>query len=906
MKCSILITIVIVFTVSIAFGEMVITPEEIFLRTLPGDTVSEILTVVNSGESPLEITITPDLPEIVDPYVLIFQENIPWNNSHQEYLGDIGVQFDVFGMEDMDDFSLEDLNIYTVIMIPSIQDQNFYDTFELYYDIYSEWVSNGGWLEFHGCTEGATWSLFDGIPTYVHSSSETNYVVEPDHPICAGIPEEFTGTSANNGYMMDIPDNATTLIVDPENYPVLVEYSFGLGKVIITTETWEYGVGENQVTGDIMYNCIDYTSSHAMGANTWLYIDPINSIIQPGDFLEISVVGSALNEDIIEGLYETILTITADDPGVPEVEVPVTFIVGGRWINGIVMDVFDEPMEYAFVSFEEYAEYRTRTYDNGNYSLLHFLPPGNHDVICEYPDYWTSEYENFEITDADTMTLNFSNESGLPMVYPEGEVETTELLIFVDDDSTGTESFLIQSVGTGRLEWEAWVYDIVTFYSTHSSMHNPGVSSDGIIGPVAELDDTWDLLEQFDVQTVTGNDGIVAAVCSADSIYVSARYIDEENGGNILYALDRQGNLSSTYSYPEIMLDSAGYGFNDLAFSPTTNELFGANADGDIFRFTPDFSDYSLVMNVPFSPNAVAYDLDEQFVYLRESDSNFAVVDAVSGQYTQLAIEPEQYSVTGMAYMPMDVDGYTIWLAAHDGNGQGGFIFRYNPVTLEYDVTATEIYPPEENSVISGMDIGTGWRDDFYDITTVHKGAIDYVDIWEGKVKLLDWIWLEPTEGVIQAGGGMNVSVNADLRLAEDIFDLIDCGAGCVLPEIWTEIRFRGQHWDNTPVVNVIVYLPISTNEEIDRLPTEYTLHQSYPNPFNPVTSIKFDLVAAQNVKLSVYNILGQEVAQLVNGRIEAGFHHISFEADHLASGVYFYSIETDAFSDIKKMIMVK
>ena len=87
---------------------------------------------------------------------------------------------------------------------------------------------------------------------------------------------------------------------------------------------------------------------------------------------------------------------------------------------------------------------------------------------------------------------------------------------------------------------------------------------------------------------------------------------------------------------------------------------------------------------------------------------------------------------------------------------------------------------------------------------------------------------------------------------------------------------------------------------------TEYALHQNYPNPFNPETNITFDLVAAGNVTLSVYNLMGQEVAMLVNGMQEAGRHSVSFDASHLPSGVYLYKLEANGFSAQMKMMLMK
>jgi len=88
---------------------------------------------------------------------------------------------------------------------------------------------------------------------------------------------------------------------------------------------------------------------------------------------------------------------------------------------------------------------------------------------------------------------------------------------------------------------------------------------------------------------------------------------------------------------------------------------------------------------------------------------------------------------------------------------------------------------------------------------------------------------------------------------------------------------------------------------------TEYALHQNYPNPFNPSTSLVFDVVAENVVNLKVYNAMGQEVATLVNGTMNAGRHTVSFDATNLTSGLYFYTVKIgNEFTATKKMLLVK
>jgi len=89
-------------------------------------------------------------------------------------------------------------------------------------------------------------------------------------------------------------------------------------------------------------------------------------------------------------------------------------------------------------------------------------------------------------------------------------------------------------------------------------------------------------------------------------------------------------------------------------------------------------------------------------------------------------------------------------------------------------------------------------------------------------------------------------------------------------------------------------------------LPVEFDLAQNYPNPFNPSTTISYSIPKAANVQLKVFNVLGQEVATLVNGTVTAGVHSIVFDASHLASGVYIYRVTGAGFSDAKKMMLIK
>jgi len=106
----------------------------------------------------------------------------------------------------------------------------------------------------------------------------------------------------------------------------------------------------------------------------------------------------------------------------------------------------------------------------------------------------------------------------------------------------------------------------------------------------------------------------------------------------------------------------------------------------------------------------------------------------------------------------------------------------------------------------------------------------------------------------------------------------------------------------------------VITNKEVsilkiskgEGIPATYNLEQNYPNPFNPSTTIKFSIPEASNVRLTIYNTLGQKITELVNTNLEAGRYNYQWEAGDIASGIYIYELRTDKFISTKKMILMK
>jgi hypothetical protein len=178
--------------------------------------------------------------------------------------------------------------------------------------------------------------------------------------------------------------------------------------------------------------------------------------------------------------------------------------------------------------------------------------------------------------------------------------------------------------------------------------------------------------------------------------------------------------------------------------------------------------------------------------------------------------------------------------------------------------------------------------------------------------KMIRWIYRPRTEG----GDGKEKNAN-DVNFTKDspghwtydynrktveyYFDTLNCkiqaSAATIASMVTTDGKVAGDPRWGAAVTSV---------QSAGIVPGVYSLEQNYPNPFNPATSIAFDLPKASMVTLTVYNVLGQEVATLVNAQMNAGHYTTSFDASRLASGVYVYRLSTAGFSAAKKMVLSK
>ena len=174
--------------------------------------------------------------------------------------------------------------------------------------------------------------------------------------------------------------------------------------------------------------------------------------------------------------------------------------------------------------------------------------------------------------------------------------------------------------------------------------------------------------------------------------------------------------------------------------------------------------------------------------------------------------------------------------------------------------------------------------------------AIDNIAIKEGDD--FTWLTVSPYKGTAVAIGNLNDSISVQIGVygTDDNFTIAE------------DIVVASDNTELTVQIGVGVEVAI---DESGLTPFEFALHQNYPNPFNPETNIQFDVAENSDVNVSIFNIMGQKVATLVNGNMDAGIYHIKWnglsdKGIALPSGMYFYKMKSSEYQSVKKLVLVK
>ena len=329
--------------------------------------------------------------------------------------------------------------------------------------------------------------------------------------------------------------------------------------------------------------------------------------------------------------------------------------------------------------------------------------------------------------------------------------------------------------------------------------------------------------------------------------------------------------------------------------SPSATNIYktsdGGNTWTQVYSLAGGFMD-AIEMISPTEGYAVGDPVGGKWVVLKTTDGG--------NTWNRMATEPTQIGTDAGYNNSLSIVNGNIWFGS-----TAGTVYHSPDLGLTWSFTTTpgvsSVYSVHFNSALIGMAGGSGSN-----MVKSADGGITYTptnvpgssgglvgitgfdnDIWT--VREGTSIYRSTNMGGTWTTG---ITVTGATLRDIDVKNIGGCAYGWSVGSSGTIARVDG----NT------VGIPGITSE----IPESYMLQQNYPNPFNPTTNINFTIPTSGLVTLKVYNMAGMEVAKLLNENKSAGSYTIGFNAANLPSGTYFYRLETNSFTDTKKMILLK
>jgi hypothetical protein len=530
------------------------------------------------------------------------------------------------------------------------------------------------------------------------------------------------------------------------------------------------------------------------------------------------------------------------------------------------------PLQGAFVSVNGGA-YWDSTDVQGNYFIRDLLV-NTYAVDCSKTGYNPSS-AGVEITANDTTVQDFT------LTHPEFLLDIDHIQEELPQGDTTTVVFHLDNQGNGPLSYYI-EFDYNTTIESDQLRSGPVEQSAMRRGAYMGTDDPWDRLLWVDVTDVT-NDNLIKGVAYAWGKLWVAGAGESPELPNKFYRFDPQGNYLGYVEQPT----STELGFRDLAWD---GEYLWGSEDLNIVAVDSNGTPMDTIQGF-LNPNRVlAYDPDEDVFYTGNSTSDIIVVDRDGNEVRRYADHGQ--AIYGLAWFRDDPDGYCLYLFCQEGSTSLLRIVKLNPANGHIQLVVDLEGGPQDRA--GGGMITPSWNPIVWAFVGQITGvSADHIGVWDLGPNTA-WITYQPEEGTVEPNGQETFQVFLDARE--------------VVPSTYeASLVFHHNAFsspDTLPVSLTITGAGVEPETELS--PYRYSLGQNYPNPFNPVTVIPYSLREPGLVRMTLYNVLGQRVATLVDSRQEAGPQQVLFDARTLASGIYFYHLKAGPYSNIRKMVLLK
>jgi uncharacterized delta-60 repeat protein len=425
----------------------------------------------------------------------------------------------------------------------------------------------------------------------------------------------------------------------------------------------------------------------------------------------------------------------------------------------------------------------------------------------------------------------------------------------------------------------------------------------------------------------SGTEQWVKRINGSGNIWDGAEAIKTDDAGNVIAA----GYVfTGNYEYYTVKYNSSGVlqwskifngsgNGNDLAHSlaidPAGNVYVGGQSTGSSLNY-----DYALIKYNSSGAqqwvqtyNSPANGSDEAYSVMLDPSGNVYIgggsatisngMDFVLIKYNPLGVQQwiETYNGTGNGndyIRSIAIDNSNIYVTGESlGSGT-----NLDFATVKYFQCTLTVNAGEDTTIIKGYGGGSAY------LTAIpSSGMPPFSYVWSNG-DTTQSITVSPgqtTEYTVNISDSKECIATdtvtvfvVDILCRPGSHKVLICHKGNTLCIDTNDVQEHLQHGD---------YLgPCNENSISEETPQTDKLFTNYPNPFNPVTYIKFSLSSSTLVKLTIYDCVGREVSLLVNSRMETGTYNIEWDGSNLPSGVYFYKLETSNFSETKKMVLLK
>ena len=658
-------------------------------------------------------------------------------------------------------------------------------------------------------------------------------------------------------------------------------------------------------------NFSPYYCAVVTGAGTsWLSFDITSGQIPPGGSQDITVTFDPTG--LLGGDYRANIVVENNDPINPEVLVGTHMLVIGQAVvshtpDPVVMDTtFTGAVNVQSLWVRNTGSDTLRVTNilstNPVFAVdtTHFTvapPLDSFRVRVSFSPVIPGDYQGYlliesndPVTPVDSVTVvGVAAEAPLAVVSPNF---VNPVFVPMGDS---TDIFInLGNAGGSPLVWTAFASNVpattegikLPIYGPKEALEFADISPSLKSKYGVNIDALWDLQFSFNLELASG------ALGNAGAEFDGTYYYTTRWASNLLHKYDMAGTLVEEFSISGVT------GLRDLAFDGTY--MYGGAAANTIYMM--DFNTKTLIGTIP-SPVAVrniAYDSENDAFWVGNWNTDLVLVSRTGA--TLASIPATSHGLAGMygsAYDNWSDGGPYLWVF-DQGSGQGypQYIHQINIATgtltgVSHDVT---LEFPAVSGIAGGLFTAEGIVPGKASIGGVLQGTPDMFFVYELTETAPDWIKVLVTGGSIAPMDQFDIPVRIyqNNTPGDTAYVIINTNDPAL------------------PVTSILVIRTMVTGlGDLNALPTTYEVSQNYPNPFNPSTTIKYQLPEISNVKLVIYNVLGQKVRTLLSDRIEAGYHSVVWDGRNdegraVASGIYIYKFEAGNFNRTMKLMILK